>query len=456
MLLDSYGPPSVVVNAEGDIIYVNGRTGKYLEPSSGKVNVNVFAMAREGLREELAVAIHNAAKQKTTVTQRGVRIKSNGGFSTINLTVRPLAESADLQGMFLVVFEEITTGSSEMVTEKKPTPAGTDTPATETEEELRRTRERLQATVEEMQAAQEELRSTNEELQSNNEELQSTNEELTSSKEELQSLNEEMQTVNAELQSKIEELSRSNSDMKNLLNGIEMATIFLDNDLSVKRFTSQATRIVNLVPSDVGRPISDFATKLKFDRLVEDAKEVLENLVPKESQVQAADGRWYNMRILPYRTLDDVIDGVVMTFADTTALKQTEAQLQEARDYAQSIIATIREPLVVLDGDLRIVSASLSFYETFAVQPAETEGRLLYEIGQRQWDIPGLRQLLEDILPKNSEFKDFRVEHDFPTIGHKALLLNARRIAAKDQRRSLILLAMEDITTSPADGGNSR
>ena len=175
--------------------------------------------------------------------------------------------------------------------------------------------------------------------------------------------------------------------------------------------------------------------------------------MPKELQVQASDGRWYNMRILPYRNTDNVIDGVVMTFADITAVKQLEellrrqqAELQAAHDYAQSIIATVREPLVVLDGQLRIVSASAAFYETFQVTPAATEGRLLYEIGGRQWEIPSLRRLLEDILPNNTSFEDFRVEHDFPTIGRKVLLLNARKIAAQDQRPHLILLAMEDIT----------
>ena len=264
VLLDLYGPPSVVVTAEGDIIYVNGRTGKFLEPSSGKVNINVFAMAREGLREELDAALRNAAKQKTTVVQSGVRIKSDGGWTTINLTVRPLGEMSDLRGTFLIVFEEVPADQSEAATPRKPASPGTGMPAAEVEEELRRTRERLQTTVEEMQAAQEELRSANEELQSNNEELQSTNEEMTSSKEELQSLNEEMQTVNAELQSKIGELSESNSDMKNLLNGTEIATIFLDDDLCVKRFTATASQVVHLLAGDVGRPISHFATNFEI------------------------------------------------------------------------------------------------------------------------------------------------------------------------------------------------
>jgi two-component system CheB/CheR fusion protein len=455
--LDCYGPSSVVVNSEGDILYVNGRTGRYLEPSSGKVNNNVFAMAREGLREELGTAINNAATRKTTVTTSGVRVKSNGGSTAINLTVRPLAQPAALQAMFLVVFEEAVADRSATAAENGPIPSGPAAEPTELEDELRYARERLQANAEEMEVTQEELRSANEELQSNNEELQSTNEELNSSKEELQSLNEEMQTVNAELQMKIEELSLSNSDMKNLLYGSEVATIFLDNDLAVSRFTPQATQIVNLTPSDVGRPLDHFTTKLKYDRLVQDAREVKDTLVPKETQVQASDGRWYNMRVLTYRTVENVIAGVVMTFADITAIKQLEeslrqhqVELQAARDYAQNIIATIREPLVVLDGELRVVSASAAFYETFQVTPAVTEGRLLYEVGQRQWDIPSLRQLLEEMLPKSTRFEDFRVEHDFPTIGHKVLLLNARQIELGAEPARLILLAMEDITASSA------
>ena len=452
-LLDIYGPPSVVTNSEGDIIYVNGHTGKYLEPASGKVNNNVFAMAREGLREELGIAIHTATTRKIAVTRSGVTVKSNGGSATINLIVRLFTEPSALRGLLLVVFEEMARERPCVATKMVTPPSDPMAPPKELEEELRRTQEHLQTTVEQMQAAQEELRSANEELQSNNEELQSTNEELNSSKEELQSLNEEMQTVNAELQSKMEELSQSNSDMKNLLNGIAIATIFLDNDLSVKRFTPQATQIVNLIVADVGRPLGHLASKLKYDRLVRDAQEVLDSLVPKELQVESSGGRWYNMRILPYRTTDNTIDGVVMTFTDITAMKQLEKSLREqqaesqaARGYAESIIATIREPLVVLDAELRIVSASRAFYETFQMTPAETERQRLFEIGHKQWDIPALRRLLEDIFSKDAKFQDYRVEHDFADIGHKTLMLNARRMAGEDRHPQLILLAMEDIT----------
>ncbi len=422
-ILDRYGPPSVVVNAEGDIVYIGGRIGKYLEPASGKVNNNVFAMAREGLREELGAAIHNAATRKTPFTAKCVKVKSDGGHTTVNVIVRPLDDPAAPRGLLMIVFEEPAAEECPRATVNEPPPAGQPVPPHELEEELSHTRERLQSTVEEMQTAQEELRATNEELQSNNEELQSTNEELNSSKEELQSLNEELQTVNAELQAKMTELSRSNSDMKNLLNGIEIATIFLDNNLCIKRFTAEADSIVHLVAGDVGRPLGHFATNLKYDRLVEDAEAVLDRLVPKEAHVEAKDGHWYNMRILLYRSADNAIEGVVMTFADTTVMKRLEESSQAAREYAENIIATIREPLIVLDGELRTVSASRSFYETFQMTAAETERRLLYEVGQKQWDIPSLRQLLEDILPRNLQFQDFRVEHDFPGIGHKILML---------------------------------
>jgi len=448
ILLDTFVPPAVVINAQGDIVYIVGRTGKYLEPASGKSNQNVFAMAREGLRPELGLAIRNAIRRKASVTVNHLRIKTNGHDAVINLTVRPL-DGPKAGDLLLVVFEEV-----------EPAAAAGKRPALSLrpsvlakglEKELRQTKAHLQSTVEQMEAAQEELKAANEEMQSNNEELQSTNEELTTSKEELQSLNEEMTTVNAELQTKLDELSQVNNDMRNLLNGIAVATVFADNDLHIKRFTDQATRIINLIPADVGRPLSHLATNLKHPHLLDDASEVLRTLVFKEAQVQTNDDRWHLMRILPYRTADNVIDGVVITFTDVTQLKQLETSLQEARLFAEGIIATVREPLVVLDADLRIVSASRSFYETFHVTPDQTERRLLYDVGSRQWDIPELKRLLQDVLPRQTEMQDFKVEHDFPDLGHRVMLLNARQIYHPDQRPPLILLAMEDITGRSPD-----
>ena len=269
-LLDAYAPVSLVVNAGGDIVYVNGHTGKYLEPSSGKANLNVFAMAREGLRDELSMAIHDAVKRRSEIAFANVKVKTNGGYEPINLRVKPLEEPPTMRGMFLVIFEDLARNQPKKAGKKKAEPARIGSHSAEVHEELRRTKQVLQNTVEEMEGAQEELRSANEEMQSYNEELQSSNEELTTSKEELQSLNEEMQTVNAELQSKLDELSQSNNDMKNLLNGIDVATIFLDNDLNIKRFTSQAVNIAHLIAGDVGRPFAHVVASLKYDRVLDD------------------------------------------------------------------------------------------------------------------------------------------------------------------------------------------
>jgi two-component system, chemotaxis family, CheB/CheR fusion protein len=446
LLLDTFVPPSVVITAQGDIVYVVGHTGKYLEPAAGKMNLNVFAMAREGLREELGLAIRNALNSRAGITVHGLRLKSPGSAPVINLTVKPL--NTDTSGkLLLVVFEEIEPSSG---AERKPALSVRSGRLAKTlETELRQTKAHLQSTVEQMEAADEELKAANEELQSNNEELQSTNEELTTSKEELQSLNEEMTTVNSELQTKLDQLSQVNNDMRNLLNGIDTAIIFADNELRIKRFTQQATRIVNLIPTDVGRPLNDLAANLRHERLADDAAEVLRTLMVKEKQVQTSDDGWHLMRILPYRTTDNVIDGVVITFNDVTPLKKLEASLQEARLFAESIIATVREPLLVLDAELHIVSASRAFYETFRVTPDQTERRLLYEVGNRQWDIPELKRLLHDILPRQVEMRNFRVEHDFPGLGHRVMLLNARQVYAPEERPPLILLVMEDVTDAP-------
>jgi two-component system CheB/CheR fusion protein len=337
LVLEHYSPPAVLVNDKGDILYVSGRTGKYLEPAAGKANWNIFAMAREGLRYELTNAFQKVLRQKGAVALMGLRIGTNGGEHFVNLTVQRVEEPEPLRGSVMIVF----TDAAAPLETKAPGRLGKHWKASvrnarlaELEQKHQQVCLELQTTREDMQASQEELRSANEEMQSTNEEMQSTNEELTTSKEEMQSLNEELQTVNAELQVRVDELSRSNNDMKNLLNSTDIATLFLDKDLKVRRFTTQATKIIKLIPGDVGRPLTDLASDLVYPALAEDAREVLRSLVFNEQSIAASDGRWFSVRIMPYRTLDNRIDGVVITFVDITVAKTLEAKLRATQSGA--------------------------------------------------------------------------------------------------------------------------
>jgi two-component system CheB/CheR fusion protein len=332
LVLQRYCPPVVLVNDKGDILYVSGRTGKYLEPASGKANWNIFVMAREGLRYELGDAFHEALKREDAVAIRRLKVGIDGGHQYVDVTLQRLAEPDPLQGLVMIVFTDV----AAPVEIKPPPPSGKaeknsfrNPRMEELERKFQQARMDAQAIREEMQTSQEELRSTNEEQQSTNEELQSTNEELTTSKEEMQSLNEELQTVNNELQTKVDELSRSNNDIKNLLNSTDIATLFLDKNLNVRRFTTQATNIIKLIPGDLGRPITDLASDLLYPDLTKDAREVLHRLGFIEKSINARNGRWFTVRIMPYRTLDDRIDGVVITFMDITKAKALETQLRE-------------------------------------------------------------------------------------------------------------------------------
>jgi two-component system CheB/CheR fusion protein len=338
LLLQHFSPPAVLVNDKGDILYISGRTGKYLEPAAGKANWNIFAMAREGLRFELGSAFQKALRQNEAIIVKSLKVGTNGGTQTVDITVQAIEEPEPLRGMVMIVFTDVASPLKKKVTGRGRSTAPDTARVLELEQELQQFREALQTTREEMQSSQEELKSTNEELQSTNEELQSTNEELTTSREEMQSLNEELQTVNAEQQSKMDELARMNNDMRNLLNSTEIVTVFLDNELHVRRFTTGANRLFKLIPGDVGRPLSDIASDLLYPGMTEEAREVLRTLVFSEKQIAATDGRWFTVRIMPYRTLEDVIGGVVITFADITATKALEAVLRAENARLKSLL----------------------------------------------------------------------------------------------------------------------
>jgi two-component system CheB/CheR fusion protein len=323
LLLQNYSPPGVLLNEKGDIIYISGRTGKYLEPSVGKANMNIFAMLREGLRNEFPAAFRKAIKDKELVVLKNLKVDTNSGAQSIKVSIQWISKPEPLNGMVMVIFTD-----TPHAAHLNETLGHSDKNAThsqkqiELEEELQRMREEMQNAFEEMQTSQEEQKSTNEELQSTNEELQSTNEELTTSKEEMQSLNEELQTVNAELQSKVDDFMRVNNDMKNLLNSTDIATLFLDKDLNIRRYTNEATKIFKLIKGDIGRPFTDLVSDLLYPELADDAREVLQSLVFIQKQIPTHDNRWFSIRIMPYRTFDDRIDGLVITFVNQTDIKK--------------------------------------------------------------------------------------------------------------------------------------
>ena len=480
-LLQNYAPASVTTDSRGNILYVHGDTGRYLRPAPGPMSNNVVEMAREGLQLGLRAANSTAASAAEPTLNKEIAVKTNGGFSMVRLSVRALPRDKSGEPLLLVSFEDVS-GSGKPAAQAKPAaaaprqPAGrgkraaaqstqtTQTPEAarieELERELAYSRENLQATSEEQQASNEELKSTNEELQSTNEELQSSNEELETSKEELQSLNEETITVNSELNAKIEQLTSIQNDMKNLLDSIGTGTLFLDHHLVIRRYTPAAVKVYRLIAGDVGRPLSDITSNLDASlqgNLQADLQAVLNTLIPVEREVRTSDGAWYLARIQPYRTLDNVIEGVVLTFTPVTEFKlaseaaqQAAAELaatqmattQLARELAEGIVNTIVEPLIVLDGGLQVVSASQSFYQHFQVAAEQTVGRKIYDLGNGQWAIPALRELLENILPQNQVMDGYVVEHNFPGLGPRRMVLNARRIVTAAGNTELILLAM--------------
>lgn len=335
ILLQRFAPASVLVNERGDILFITGRTGNYLEPAAGKANMNIHAMLREGLSQQVADALRKVTRDFSPVFIKNAKITNNETVHYVDVTVQRLEAPESVNGLIILVFSDVKDPVEKSNSKGRASKSISSLKLKEMEEQLKRSHEELQTTREEMQTSQEELKSTNEELQSTNEELQSTNEELTTSKEEMQSMNEELQTVNIELQSKVNDYIRANDDMKNLLNSTEIATLFLDKEFNIRRFTDHAQNIVKIRKSDIGRPFTDLVTNLNYPEMETHVREVLNKLSTIEKPISTNDNRWFSVRIMPYRTLEDKVDGVVITFTDITVAKMLELELQELNDSLQ-------------------------------------------------------------------------------------------------------------------------
>jgi two-component system CheB/CheR fusion protein len=372
-------------------------------------------------------------------------MRENGRVLSLNVRVLPFQVPPSEERFFLVLFEEKSSAAI------APAPKGKAGHRTVAQRELAQLREELSATkqslhtlMEEHEASDEELRAANEEALSGNEELQSTNEELETAKEELQSTNEELTTLNEELQHRNVELQDVSDDLLNLFNSVDFSIVMLDKELRIRRFTPKAQTVLGLIPADIGRTVTDLKLSLGLPELYAAIVCVVDTLAPEDREIQDREGRWYALRLRPYRTSDSRINGVIFTMQDIDPLKRSLAESERTRVLSDAIVATVREPLLVLDGKLHVKMANRSFYELFQVKAAETEGRLIYEMGSGQWNLPELRELLEKILPARTTLENFPFEAKFPGVGKKTLRLNARRLATRKDGDDWILLAMLD------------
>jgi two-component system CheB/CheR fusion protein len=440
LLLRDFAPATVLVSADMEVLHFRGRTGDYLEHSPGAASLNLLRMARESLVIDLRAALSRAMKNDAHVRHTGHIRRGHDHVNEVIIEVLPFRPALDSERFFLVVFRE--TGA----TPNEPSRVGkgrtTSASARDAREianlksELATTRESLQMIIEEQEGNNEELKSANEEIQSSNEELQSTNEELETAKEELQSTNEELTTLNEELQTRNTELGQAINDLTNLLASINVAILMLAEDLTIRRYTPMAERLFNLIPSDLGRRLSDLNRSILIPDLDENVTKVITNLTPIERDVQDRDGRWYSLRIRPYRTRENKIEGVVILLVDIDHLKRA----------LDLVLTTAKEPLLILGADLKVRRANESFYRRFHMRPDETEGRFLYEAGSGQWNTLDLRKLLEEVLPKNQEIRDFPMQATFPEIGKRNLLINAYRFYDEGWGLQMILMAIEDVT----------
>jgi two-component system CheB/CheR fusion protein len=440
-----------------DILQFRGDTEHYLRPPMGRATLNLFRMTREGLLGDLPAALEEAQQTGAQVRREGVRFGAEAASREVTIRVIPLALPPSVGSHYLVVFEEaaplaLPMGQQGLLLAAAPTPSAEADRFSRLQQELQATRVYLQSLTEQYEATNEELKAANEEVISSNEELQSTNEELETAKEELQSMNEELLTTNDELRHRNRDLSQANNDLSNLFSSVNLPIIMVDRDLRIRRFTTIAETVLQLIPTDIGWPIGHLQLNSAIPELESWILQVIDTVSPQAREVQDREGHWYSLRIRPYRTPEHQIDGAVLLFIDIDSLKNIHRlshlldEVKAARDYAERIVLTVPEPLVILDRGLRVQIANEAFYQTFHVLPGETQQRVLYQLGNGQWDIPRLREVLEQIIPQYGEVRDFEITQTFDTIGMRTMRLNARRLTQEDPSEALILLAIEDIT----------
>jgi two-component system CheB/CheR fusion protein len=451
--VQQFAPPGVLVNAELQVLQFRGATSAFLAPATGKASFDVLKMARPGLMLPLRALINRARKENRAQRRDGVTVEDDDGTQKVAVEVIPLTKLKE--SCFLIVFERADGKPRRTATPRagarrrgdgSPPDASLTDRTTELETELGETRDYLQSMQEQHEAAAEELQASNEEVQSANEELQSLNEELETSKEELESANEELMTVNEEMAARNSELLRLNSDLVNIQASTQQAIVLLARDLTIRRFSVQAEKQFHLTASDIGRPIANVRHGLGIPDLNTFVSDVIDRVRGAEREVQDADGRWFLLRVHPYLTLDSKVDGAVLLTVDIDDLKRSERTIAAERDYADAILRTTRDPLLILETDLRVHTANDAFYRTFGMTSAEVAGRAVYALGNRQWDIPRLRELLEEVPPRGSSFDEFEVTHDFPALGRRTMLLNGRRLRDGVDQSARILLGFQDIT----------
>jgi two-component system CheB/CheR fusion protein len=454
LLASRYAPPGVIIGPEMDILHFRGATGRFLEHGPGAASLNLLRMARPGLALDLRTAIYEARKEQRRVRREGIRIRANGGSATVDIEVHPLgahpsSHSDDLH--FLVLFDETSFRAEQPAEPETADEADLAAPDAQQESEvarlrreLRETKAAMQGIIEEHETTNEELRAANEEIQSANEELQSTNEELETAKEELQSTNEELITLNTELENQNAEAIRAIDDFNNLHKAVNIPVILLDTELRIRNYTPPAERQLGVRSTDQGRRIGELRLGIQADDLESKIREVLGSLNTHTQEVQTTNGDWYSLRIQPYRTSDDRITGAVIVLIDITERRARES-LRNAQALAEGIVRAVRQPLIILDSELRVVIANRAFYRTFKVGEAQTQGRRMYELGDGQWNQPELRRLLEEIVPENTEFEGFEIVHDFPHIGRRRAVLDAWRIEQEGERPHLVLLTVREL-----------